>query len=111
MIERDEVLSGEVAVLFCSTFCGDPLAYAADSATMVAMAEAHPGYLGHRSVRQENGQGITVSWWRDAEAAAAFGAEVAHRLIQRRGRERYYADYLLEVAEVRRRVRFTREGA
>ena len=63
-----------------------------------------PGYLGHEAVRDER-RGITVSYWVDAEAAAAWKQVAEHLVAQERGREAWYDDYTVRVATVERDYR------
>jgi heme-degrading monooxygenase HmoA len=43
---------------------------------------------------------LSVSWWRDERAVAAWRAAEAHRDAQREGREELFRDYRLRVAAV-----------
>lgn len=89
-----------VAVIFTSTRTGDDRGYAVMAASMEALARQQPGFLGIESAREEIG--ITISYWRDEAAARAWKAVGAHLVAQRRGRERWYADYRVRVATVER---------
>ncbi len=89
------------AVIFTSLRSDDLRGYAALAERMEALAAAQPGYLGHESVGTEVGS-ITVSYWRDAEAAAAWKGVGEHLAAQRLGRERFYAAYKVRIARVER---------
>lgn len=89
-----------VAVIFTSTRTPGDEGYAAMATAMDALAAAQPGYLGVESAR--DGLGITVSYWRDEVAARAWKGVAAHVVAQRRGRERWYADYRVRIATVTR---------
>lgn len=93
-----------VAVIFTSVRTPeDDAGYAATAAAMDELAREQPGFLGVESARSEgDGIGITVSYWRDVAAAAAWKQVSAHRIAQQRGRERWYADYVVRIAEVHR---------
>lgn len=92
-----------VAVVFTSTRTDvEPEAYGAAAERMIALAREQDGFLGVESARGEDGLGITVSYWRDEEAAHAFGRVVEHRAVQRLGRERWYASYALRVGRIER---------
>lgn len=94
---------GEIAVIFVSQETGDDRAgYAAAAEAMVALAQLQPGYRGMDSTRDENGLGITVSYWADEESAVAWRQNAEHAAIRERGRERWYSRYDLFVSEVRR---------
>lgn len=88
------------AVIFTSLRTPGDRGYAAAAAAMDALARRQPGYLGVESAREE--VGITVSYWVDDAAARAWKQVAEHLLVQRAGRERWYADYRVRVATVTR---------
>lgn len=67
---------------------------------MVELAEQQPGFLGLRSFRNEDGQGVTISYWQDRESIARWGAHAEHLQAQQRGREEFYSEFTLEICEV-----------
>ena len=54
------------------------------------------------SVRGADGAGITVSYWRDERAIAAWRRDAEHLAVQQLGRERWYGDYRVRVCRVER---------
>ncbi|MCB9966284.1 MAG: antibiotic biosynthesis monooxygenase [Geminicoccaceae bacterium] len=50
----------------------------------------------------EPGKFVSLSFWRDEAAVAAWRSLAEHRLAQARGRGQIFADYRLRVAEVSR---------
>lgn len=99
---------GAVAVIFhsirrtdseVSGGLADADGYAAMAARMDALAAEQPGYLGVRSVR-DGVEGITVSYWRDDASARAWKSVAEHAEAQARGRQDWYAEYDVIVAEV-----------
>ena len=89
------------AVIFTSTRTDGDHGYAAMAARMEELAAEQPGYLGIESVR-EGASGITVSYWVDDEAAAAWKQVREHLVAQERGRSTWYANYRVQVATVTR---------
>ena len=89
------------AVIFTSTRTDGDQGYARMSLRMDELAREQPGYLGHESARDE-AVGITVSYWVDHTAAAAWKQVAEHLVAQERGREAWYADYTVRVATVDR---------
>jgi heme-degrading monooxygenase HmoA len=89
-----------IAVVFTSTRTEGDHGYAAMAEAMDALAAQQPGFLGLESARE--GIGITVSYWKDHEAARAWKQVAAHLVAQRRGREVWYTDYRVRVATVER---------
>lgn len=91
-----------VAVIFTSQRRAPDPAYDATAETMVALAAQQPGYLGAESARGADGLGITVSYWTDEAAVAAWRAELRHQAARDTGRLRWYRHYELRVARVER---------
>lgn len=93
-----------VAVIFSSTrTTDDDAGYEAMAHEMVELAALQDGYLGIESARDPHTRrGITVSYWRDEAAARAWKTVAEHREAQRLGRERWYADWRIEIATVTR---------
>jgi heme-degrading monooxygenase HmoA len=89
-----------VAVIFTSLRTPGDQGYAAMAAAMEATAREQPGYLGIEAARDE--VGITVSYWRDEASARAWKQVGAHLVAQRRGREVWYSDYRVRIANVAR---------
>lgn len=100
---------GVVAVIFTSLRTSAELRTSADTGyaemaeRMGDLAERQTGYLGIDSVRDPvSGRGITVSYWVDDASAREWKAVVEHLEAQRRGRDEWYAEYEVIVAEVTR---------
>lgn len=89
-------------VVFTSRLSGQVDGYDGMAARMHALASARPGFLGIESARGADGLGITVSYWTDPEAIAAWKADLAHRAAQDEGIGRWYAHYTVRVARVER---------
>lgn len=106
MIEPDSAALAETpsppytAVIFASLRTDGDNGYAAMAERMYELAKEQPGYLGVESARER--VGITVSYWRDDEAAWAWKQVAAHLVAQRRGRDIWYRDYRVRVATVTR---------
>jgi len=92
------------AVIFTSTRTQDDHGYGPMSARMDNLAREQAGYLGHESA-SEDGLGITVSYWVDHAAAAAWKQVAEHRVAQERGRSTWYSGYTVRVATVERDYR------
>jgi heme-degrading monooxygenase HmoA len=88
------------AVIFTSLRTEGDNGYGAMAALMEELAAKQPGYLGIESAR--SGLGITVSYWADEAAIAAWKANVQHAAAQKLGQERWYANYHLRIAKVER---------
>lgn len=97
------------AVIFTTTVTGDMDAYQETALEIERLAARQPGYLGIESCRDAT-QGITVSYWTDEDAIAAWKANVDHAVARERGRGQWYASYELRVARVERAYRWSRSG-
>ena len=88
------------AVIFTSLRTEGDHGYDAIARRMFALAAEQPGFLGAESARE--GLGITVSYWTDEAAAAAWKQVAEHLIAQARGIETWYDDYVVRVATVTR---------
>lgn len=94
------------AVIFSSRYRSNDADYAETTERMRTLAALQPGYLGIESARNENGFGITVSYWESLEAIAAWRSDMEHRAAQERGRSDWYESYDVRVARVERAYSF-----
>ena len=88
------------AVVFTSLRTEGDQGYAHMSARMEQLAAEQPGFLGIESARDQ--VGITVSYWVDEAAAAAWKQVAEHLVAQERGREVWYAGYRVRICTVTR---------
>ena len=91
-----------VAVIFTSVRTSGDNGYAVTAARMDELAAEQPGYLGIESARNDDGFGITVSYWTDDDAARSWKQVAEHLEAQRRGRTEWYRSYTVRVATVNR---------
>jgi heme-degrading monooxygenase HmoA len=89
-------------VIFSSQRTQGDDGYGAMAARMVELAARQPGFLGVESARDDQGFGITVSYWESEAAIAAWRRDAEHLEAQRGGRERWYQRFALRVARVER---------
>ncbi len=94
------------AVVFTSRLSGDDDGYGDTAERMVQLAAQQPGFLGVDSAR--DGLGITVSYWRDEDSITAWRQHAEHTLARETGRERWYEEFEVHVAEVKRHYGFRR---
>lgn len=72
---------------------------------MEKLAKTMPGFIGIESARGPDGFGITVSYWESETAIAAWKANAKHLVAQARGKDVWYQDYSVRVAQVTRAYR------
>lgn len=89
-------------VIFSSQRSPAELGYAEMAERMMRLASVQPGFLGVESARDENGFGITVSYWDSVEAIAAWRHHAEHMVAQRFGCEAWYQVFSLKVVRVER---------
>ena len=76
---------------------------------MFELAAEQPGFLGVDSACEE--VGITVSYWTDEHAIAAWKRDADHAFAQYEGRSRWYDAYEIRIARVERAYGFSRDGS
>lgn len=94
------------AVIFSSRLAETDAGYAEMADDMLELACGQPGFLGVESAREAGGLGITISYWRDEQAIAAWKSDLDHQQAQRIGREQWYRSYSVKVARVERAYDF-----
>jgi heme-degrading monooxygenase HmoA len=78
------------------------------SGRMDRLVATMPGYLGHASYRdQATGRGVTISYFRSMADLVAWKNVPEHREAQALGRESFYTEYEIEVAEIVRHYEWT----
>jgi heme-degrading monooxygenase HmoA len=85
--------------------------YESMNAEMESLVRQNPGFIDVKSYKAEDGERLTVVWWRDEESLRAWRNQVRHRIAQKTGREKWYQYYKLEVASVIRDSAFERQEA
>lgn len=83
--------------------------YATILADMNRLAQGAPGFVDVKSFKAEDGERLTVVRWHNEETLTAWRENVQHLAAQRMGREKWYANYELEVATITRSSRFERQ--
>ena len=98
-----------IVVLFRSRLTPEAGAdYSEMAEEMLATAKTMPGFIDFKSFKAEDGERISIVWWQDEETLSAWRGHARHRQAQKRGREKWYEYYKVEVAEVLRASSFER---
>ncbi|MFN0038118.1 MAG: antibiotic biosynthesis monooxygenase family protein [Burkholderiales bacterium] len=74
--------------------------YTAWSERMSALARTMPGYIGHKGFSAPDGERVTVVEFADEASHRAWAAHPEHREAQRLGRERFYAEFSVQVCRL-----------
>jgi heme-degrading monooxygenase HmoA len=90
------------AVIFTSLRSPGDEGYEAMSNKMVELAQKQPGFLGMESARDENGLGITVSYWATLENIAHWRKNSEHKEAQELGKTNWYQEYKVRICKVER---------
>ncbi|MFF9867472.1 antibiotic biosynthesis monooxygenase family protein [Streptomyces sp. NPDC013953] len=98
------------AVIFTSRRTAADDGFAETAARMERLAAEQPGFLGHESVRGADGRGITVAYFTDGAAVAAWRENAEHAAARAYGREHWYEEYVVHVAKVERAYASGQDG-
>ncbi|OXM85945.1 antibiotic biosynthesis monooxygenase family protein [Paenibacillus rigui] len=90
------------AVIFTSLRTEGEEGYGKMADLMGELASQQQGFLGVESVRDENGVGITVSYWDSPEAIQGWKEHALHRIAQEKGKSTWYKSFGLRIAKVER---------
>jgi heme-degrading monooxygenase HmoA len=94
--------------VFSTVRTQDQSGYSETSERMEDLVKDVPGFLGMDHAQTPGGLGITVGYFRDADALAQWRSNAEHRAAQKRGQDQWYQSYTLHVAKVERSNGFTR---
>ena len=101
-----------IVILFRSRLTGSAGDdYRAVDEEIFALAREADGFEGVKSFRADDGERLTIVWWRDAASLERWRDHPRHRVAQATGRARWYEYYDMEVAEVLRESHFRRHAA
>ena len=96
------------AVVFTSLRTPVDEGYADTAKAMFELVSTQPGFLGADTARNPDGLGITVAYFRDEPAIAAWRANPDHTAARNQGREKWYSSYAIHVAKVERAYHWDR---
>ncbi|MEU3643811.1 antibiotic biosynthesis monooxygenase [Lentzea sp. NPDC034063] len=96
------------AVVFTTVRTQEQSGYRDTNARMEELVKDVPGYLGMDHAQNPGGLGITVAYFRDADALTQWRTNAEHQAAQQRGRAHWYQSYTIHVAKVERSHTFKR---
>jgi heme-degrading monooxygenase HmoA len=97
-----------LVILFRSKLTSSSDGYEELAEEMVELGKAMPGFVEFKSFKAEDGERLSVAWWKDQETLAAWRTNTRHQFAQQMGRERFYEYFNIEVAEIVRSKQFRR---
>ena len=80
------------------------------TARMDALARSMPGYVSHKGFTAEEGERVTIVEFESEETHRAWATHPEHREAQRLGRERFYAEFRIQVCMALRENAFSCAG-
>ena len=97
-----------IVVLFRSRLVDAPDGYGEMAQEMEDLAKTMPGFIDVKAYKAEDGERLTVVWWENEETLKGWREHMRHRVAQRFGRDQWYQNYTIEVADVIRANAFER---
>ena len=94
----------EVVTVFRSRLRDDAVdnGYAERAAEMIARAKENPGFLEHKTFVAEDGERVSIVRFDSPASHEAWAQDNGHRAVQQQGRNDFYTEYRITVADVRR---------
>ncbi len=83
--------------------------YQAMNEELAALVRENPGFVDVKSYTAQDGERLTVVWWRDEKSLADWRNLMRHREAQNTGRAKWYQYYKIEVASITRSKSFERK--
>lgn len=88
------------AVIFTSIRTLDDNGYGKVGDDIVNIVSKQQGFLGVESVRDEDGFGITISYWDSLESIKAWKNNNDHRNAKEMGKKMWYSKYMIRICKV-----------
>lgn len=85
--------------------------YAAMNADLAQYVRSMPGFVDVKSFKAEDGERLTLVWWRDRESLEHWRHDLRHIEAKKLGRQKWYQYYKIEIAEVYRQADFDHPAA
>jgi heme-degrading monooxygenase HmoA len=83
--------------------------YQAMNDELETLVRENPGFVDVKSYKAEDGERLTVVWWRDEDSLAEWRNLMRHREAQSIGRQKWYEYYEIDVATITRSRSFSRK--
>ena len=85
--------------------------YAQMAQEMYSTAKEIPGFVDFKSYKADDGERVSIVWWKDHETLAAWRKHPRHTHAQMMGRKEWYEFYKIEIADVVRTNAFEHKAA
>lgn len=94
------------AVIFTNALTDQTEGYEEMAERMCELAMQQEGCLGFESARNAQGEGITISYWRDLDCIRHWKQNIEHQEAQQKGRAQWYRYYKTRISLVERDYSF-----
>jgi heme-degrading monooxygenase HmoA len=84
--------------------------YTDRDAELAELVKTQPGFLAVKSFKAEDGERLTIVWWKDRETLELWRNNARHSETKQLGRQKWYEYYKMEVAEVYRESHFDKKN-
>ena len=100
--------AGQIVTVFRSRVRPEAEAeYGATAPVILELALTMPGLVDVKSFAADDGEHVTIATFVDEQSQRAWREHAEHRVAQLAGRDRFYAEYTLQVCETRRARSFS----
>jgi heme-degrading monooxygenase HmoA len=97
------------AVIFTSQRTSVDDNYAHTSDHLDQHAKQYSGFLGIQSVRDANGFGISVSYWKTLDDIAQWKSDLKHIAAKQKGKKDWYSYYNIRISKVEEERNFIKQ--
>ena len=105
---QPSLAAGQVVTVFRSRLRPEAVdEYEPRAAEMFALAHTMPGLVDVKPFAADDGERVTLVTFADAETQRAWREHPDHRAAQQAGRDRFYAEYSIQVCDCTRVRTFT----
>ena len=99
-IGKQDLSQAKFIVSFISMMSPDTKGYTRAADQRMSAVHFQPGFIAVYTARNDEGIGITNSYWSSLEAIKGWKADKAHQAIQNKGKSQWYQWYQLQVCEI-----------
>jgi len=99
---KQDLNRAKYLVSFISLLSEKDEGYQRAAEQMVGAVQSQSGFIAAYSARNEDGVGITNSYWESIEAISKWKANPNHLKIQAKGKSQWYQWYQLQVSEIKK---------
>jgi len=99
---KQNLADAKYLVSFISLMSADTKGYQQAAEQMMEAVQSQPGFIAVYSARNEQGIGITNSYWSSVQAIVDWKADATHSAIQETGKKKWYQWYQTQVCEIQR---------